>query len=141
MIEHVRDVMTCDPATLSANALLTEACRLMYDRDIGSVCVLSDDGILCGIVTDRDIVVRAIAKDKDPSRTTLGDICSRDLITLSPDDELDDAVAIMRENGVRRLPVETDGGRPLGVVSLGDLATNRDPKSVLGEISARPANH
>lgn len=138
MAKQVREVMTSDPCTLSAESTLLEAAKEMREGDIGSVIVM-DDGSICGIVTDRDIVVRAIAQGMDPAETPLGDICSRELVTLSPDQQVDDAVHLMRENGVRRLPVE-EGGRPVGIVSLGDLAIERDKQSVLGQISAQPAS-
>jgi len=139
MARLVRDVMTSNPVTISSEELITEASRLMKDKDIGSVIVMKPEGGLCGIVTDRDIVVRAVAQGMDPSRTKLGDICSRDVKTVSPVEKLDQAINMMREKGIRRIPVE-EGGKPVGIVSLGDLAMERDEKSVLGQISARPAN-
>jgi CBS domain-containing protein len=80
-----------------------------------------------------------LAEGRDPARTTVGEICSRELTTLGPSDSVHDAVTIMRDKAIRRLPV-VDGGRPVGIVSLGDLAVERDPESVLGGISAAPPN-
>jgi CBS domain-containing protein len=110
----------------------------MRDGNIGDVVVLEEDRIQ-GILTDRDIVVRALADGRDPARTTVGEICSRELTTLSPDDAIGDAERIMRDKAVRRLPV-VEGGRPVGIVSLGDLAVERNPESALGGISAAPPN-
>jgi CBS domain-containing protein len=89
---------------------------------------------VCGIVTDRDIVIRGVAEGRDPSTTALGDVCSRDMTTLSPDDSVSDALRLMKDKAIRRVPV-TDKGRPAGIVTLGDLAMNSDPDSALADIS------
>jgi CBS domain-containing protein len=136
---NIREVMTTDPTTLAVSSSITEAARVMRDEDIGDVIVM-DDGKLCGIVTDRDIVVRALADKRDPASTKLGDICSRDVTTLSPDDEVGDAVKLMTREALRRLPI-VDDGRPVGIVSLGDLAVTHDPESGLADISSAPANN
>jgi CBS domain-containing protein len=139
MQQFVRDVMTEDPVVLPGDSSLNDAARAMRDRGIGAVVVEAADGSICGIVTDRDIVVRALAEDADPEDTTLDEICSRDLITLAADELAERAVAVMRERGIRRILIEDDG-EPVGIVSLGDLARDRDQTSVLAEISSKPAN-
>jgi CBS domain-containing protein len=138
MAQSIREVMTKDPATLPRTASLVEAARLMRQNDMGDVIVMDGDQIW-GIVTDRDIVVRALAEGRDPSSTTLDEICSRHLTMLSPDHTVDDAVRLMREHAIRRLPV-VEGGMPVGIVSIGDLALDRDPNSALADISAAPPN-
>jgi CBS domain-containing protein len=138
MAQLVRDVMTPYPVTLPVTASLVEAALAMRDFDVGIILVL-DNSQVCGIVTDRDIIVRGIASGNYPATVTLGEICSRDLTTLSPTDRLEDAVSLMREKAIRRLPV-VEGGKAVGVVSLGDLAVERDPHSVLSDISAAPPN-
>lgn len=138
MAQSIREVMTKDPVTLSAETPVVEAAGTMRDADIGNVIVLEGDDI-CGIVTDRDITIRAVAERKDVSSTTLGEICSRDVTTLSPDDSVKDAVRIMREKAIRRIPV-VEGGTPIGIVSIGDLAVERDPQSALADISAAQPN-
>jgi len=90
-------------------------------------------------VTDRDVVIRAIAEGKEPFSTALADICSKELSTVSTTDSIDYAVQLMRQKALRRLPV-VENGHPVGMVSLGDLAQNRDPQSALGEISAARPN-
>jgi signal-transduction protein with cAMP-binding, CBS, and nucleotidyltransferase domain len=135
----VREVMTTDPITLSKESSVIDAARLMKDRDIGDVIVVDDDRA-CGIVTDRDLVVRIIAEGRNPASAKIGEFCSEHLETVRPDDEVGKAVAVMRERKIRRLPV-TDGGRPVGVLSLGDLAEERDPESVLASISSSPPNN
>jgi CBS domain-containing protein len=130
--------MTTHPVVLGAQSLLADAARAMRDSDIGEVIVV-EGGNLFGIVTDRDIVVRGIASDKDPSTTRLDEICSRDLATVSSDTPVEDAVRIMRDKAIRRLPV-VEAGKPVGVVSIGDLAVERDPVSTLADISKAPPN-
>jgi CBS domain-containing protein len=134
----IGDVMTSDPRTVDVGDTLVDAARQMRDGDVGSVIVL-ENGQVSGILTDRDIVVRAVAEGRDPGETKVGEICSRDLTTLTPDQSVDDAIRLMREQDVRRLPVVEDG-RPVGIVSLGDLAIEREPDSALADISSAPPN-
>ena len=131
-------VMTKEPVVLESDSLLTDAARMMRDSDIGDVIVI-EGGSVCGIVTDRDIVVRGIAADKDPATTRLGEVCSKDVTTVSSDTPVEEAVRLMRDRAIRRLPV-VDGDRPVGVISLGDLAMERDPSSALADISEAPPN-
>lgn len=138
MAQKLRDVMTDSPRTLDVGATVQEAARAMLDDDIGNVIVVDGDTV-CGIVTDRDIAIRAVAKSKDPAKTRIGDICSTDLTTLSPDDSEEDAVRLMREKALRRLPV-VENGKAVGIVSIGDLALDLDRESALADISAAPAN-
>jgi CBS domain-containing protein len=138
MGQSIRDVMTADPHTVAADATLQDAAREMKGDDIGAVLV-EDDGSVTGILTDRDIVVRAIAEGRDPSSTKVGDVASRDVKTLSPDSSVEDAIKIVREQHVRRIPVVQDG-RPAGIVSIGDLALERDEDSALADISQAPSN-
>jgi CBS domain-containing protein len=138
MTGHLRDIMTQNPVTVQSTDSVVAAARSMRDGNIGDVVVV-ERGQIQGILTDRDIVVRALAEGRDPASTTVGEICTRELTTLSPSDSINDAVTTMREKAIRRLPV-VDGGRPVGIVSLGDLAVERDPESALGGISAAPPN-
>lgn len=124
MARRVHEFMTRRPVTLPLDAPLTEAARLMRDEEVGDVLV-TQDGMLCGLLTDRDIVVRAVADGRDLTATRLAEICSAGLVTVSPDAEADAALRLMRDRSVRRLPVVEDG-RPVGVVSLGDLRSERD---------------
>jgi CBS domain-containing protein len=110
----------------------------MRDNDIGDV-VVEKAGKLCGIVTDRDIVVRAIADGKNLETIDLESICSKDMTSLSPEQNDEDAVRLMREKSIRRLPV-IEKGEVVGIVSLGDLAVLNDPRSVLGHVSAAVGN-
>ena len=138
MARTVKDVMTTDVVACDASTSLADAARLMRDRDIGDVLV-EDGGQLRGIVTDRDIVVRCLAEGGDMSRATLANACSADLATADPEMTLDEAAQIMRDRAVRRLPVVRDG-RAVGIVSIGDLAIERDPDSALADISSAEPN-
>jgi CBS domain-containing protein len=138
MAKTVRDIMTTNPVTLAANAPIVDAARAMRDNDIG-VVVVEQNGQLFGLVTDRDIVVRAVANNSNLSSTTLESICSKDVTSLSPDQSDNDAVQLMRQKAIRRLPV-VQNGKVVGIISLGDLAIEKDERSVLGQVSAAAAN-
>jgi CBS domain-containing protein len=141
MAQSVREVMTENPTVLPANASVQDAALRMRDQDIGDI-IVEKDGALYGMVTDRDVVVRVIAEGKDARTTDLESICSRNLVTLAPEDSVKDASQVMEENAVRRLPV-VEGGRNskvIGIVSLGDIAVEKKPKSALGKISAAAPN-
>lgn len=138
MAQRVGEVMTRKPLALQARTSLVEAAGAMRDHDVGSVLVL-DDTTVRGIVTDRDIVVRAVAEGRDPAATVLAHISSEDPVSVTEDDTVDHAVELMRLHAVRRLPV-VEHGQPVGIVSIGDLAIVRDPTSALGHISAADPN-
>jgi CBS domain-containing protein len=140
MAQSIREVMTSEPISISADAAVVDAAQAMRDSDIGDVLVLDDTEHVCGIVTDRDIAVRLVAERRDPFDTTLGEICSHELVSLAPDDTVEYAVKLMSEKAIRRLPV-VESGRPIGIVSLGDLAVTRDPDSALADISEAPPSN
>jgi CBS domain-containing protein len=130
----VRKLMTPDPITMSSSTPVSDAARRMRDDDIGDVLV-EEDGQLRGIVTDRDITVRVVAEGTAPDQITLGQVCTGELYTVSPDDGLDEAVRILREHAVRRIPV-TEDGTAVGILAIGDLAVILDDDSALADISA-----
>ena len=136
MPQTLRDVMTASPRVIDLTATVQQAAQAMRDDDIGDVLVCDGD-MLKGIVTDRDIAVRAVAQGMDPASTRVAEICTSDVKTLSPDDSLDKAVKLMRSEAIRRVPI-VEGGRPVGVVSLGDVAMERDSGGTLADISAAP---
>ena len=115
----VADVMTPGVESTSSTATLRDAARAMREGDFGSMPVV-DDGQLTGILTDRDIVVRAVAEGLDPA-ARVGDVASRDPVTVEPGEDLDDAMDLMARHRIRRLPVVEDG-RLVGVVSQADVA-------------------
>ncbi|MFW6049732.1 MAG: CBS domain-containing protein [Myxococcota bacterium] len=134
----LREIMHVEPVSLDAETSVIEAAKRMRDDGIGDV-VVTEDGKVCGILTDRDIVVRGVASSGELNDMKIGSLCSRDLATLSPEDETGKAVELMEERAIRRLPV-MEGDRCVGIVSLGDLAITLDRESALGQISAAPAN-
>ncbi len=140
MAESIREVMTSNPATCKISDSARDAARAMSEGDFGAVVVTEDGGSVRGILTDRDIVVRAVAEGKDPASTEVREIFTTEPTTLSPDDSLDEAVEALREAHVRRLPVVEDS-QVVGIVSIGDLAVARDEKSALAEISAAEPNN
>jgi CBS domain-containing protein len=133
MGQTVEEIMTRSTQTVDVGDSIQDAARAMRDSDIGDV-IVTDGGQVAGIVTDRDIVVRAIADGRDAS-TTISDVCTTGVETIEPAASVDDALQKMREHDIRRLPVVQDGS-PVGIVSLGDLAVEREPDSTLADISA-----
>lgn len=140
MAKKIRDLMTRGPIVLEETSTAMEAAMRMKEHDIGDVLVRGTDGNLRGIVTDRDLVVRCLAeKGGDAPGMTLAALCSSDVATLGANASIEDAVSLMEKRAVRRLPI-VDGAEVIGIVSLGDLARERDPQSALGQISSAPAS-
>lgn len=135
----VGEFMTARPFTMDAGSTLCDAARQMRDADIGDI-IVTNGGEVRGILTDRDIAVRAIAAEMDPNTTTLNQILTEDVVMVSPHDDAVAAAELMRTYSVRRLPV-VDDGRLVGVVSIGDLAVEWEPDSVLADISTDEPNN
>ena len=123
MTGSIRDVMTTDPRSLDGDASVVEAARLMRDEDAGIVPVVEGERLV-GTVTDRDIAVRVVAEGKAPESVTVGEIASRDLVTIDPQQELSEALRLMARHQVRRLPVVEEDGRLVGIVAQADIARN-----------------
>lgn len=138
MTEAVRDVMTGPPRSVSPRTPVTEVARYMRDEDIGAVLV-TERGRLRGVVTDRDLVVRVMCHGGNIDQVTAEQACSDVLVTVSPDDDLDRAIGLMRQRAVRRIPV-VDDGLPVGIVTLGDIAVENEPDSVLSAITNAAPN-
>jgi CBS domain-containing protein len=135
----VRDVMTKDPVALSSDSSVTEAAKAMKDFRIGSVVVMDNDKPY-GIVTDRDITVRAVATGSDPAKTTLAEICSHDLAAVRPDQSVEDAIQVMKSHDVKRVVVMTDS-KLEGIVSLGDLASRGVDEDLQDDLSRAEPNN
>ncbi|MFI6851430.1 CBS domain-containing protein [Streptomyces sp. NPDC050416] len=133
MAELVKDVMTPGVVAVRPDASLVEAAQLMRTQNIGDV-VVADGQDVIGVLTDRDITVRAVADGADPMTVSAQSVCTPDPVTVTPDERVATAAALMREHAVRRLPV-VENGLPVGMVSLGDLAEAEDPASALADIS------
>jgi CBS domain-containing protein len=136
MAKTISEVMTSEPVTVDGSTSISQVAHIMREHDIGDVLVTDDKGVY-GVVTDRDIVVRAVTTDGNPANMKVGDICSRELVAVNVDDGIDQAVQLMREHALRRLPVLRDQ-QLVGVVSIGDLAVDQDRRSALADISAAP---
>ncbi|MEU4677246.1 CBS domain-containing protein [Micromonospora sp. NPDC023737] len=131
---RVSDVMTRRVVYLPAETTLDEAATVMREADIGDV-VVTDGASLAGMLTDRDIVVRAVAERANPSSTTIGSITTREVVMIEQHATAGEAAALMRERGLRRVLVCDSDRKVVGIVSLGDLAMQLDPQSALSEIS------
>jgi CBS domain-containing protein len=121
----IRDVMTSSPRSIEPSTSIQDAARLMRDENVGPLPIV-ENGSVTGIVTDRDIVVQVVAEGKDASSTTAGEIASRDLVTVDPEQPLDEALRLMAKHQVRRLPVCEEDGRLVGIVAQADIALQSD---------------
>jgi CBS domain-containing protein len=137
MTQGIRDVMTANPSSLGSGSNVIEAARLMRDVDAGIIPVVEGDKLI-GTVTDRDIAIRVVAEGKDPEKTTVGEIASRDLVTIDPQQDLDEALRLMARHQVRRLPVVEEDGKLVGIVAQKDIAqhaTDEQTGDVVEDIS------
>ena len=139
MAKTVADVMTKNPVALSADSSVVEAAKAMSDFRIGTIVVTEMDKP-CGIVTDRDITVKAVATGGDPSTMKLADICSRDLAAVRPDQPVDDVIQVMKAHDVKRVVVMSDS-KLQGIVSIGDLASRSMDGDVEDDISRAEPNN
>ena len=128
MAKSVRDVMTPSVRTVSPTQSLVEAAEVMKGEDVGSVPVV-EEGRLTGILTDRDIVTRAVAERRDPQSVLVNEVASRELVTVEPEHELDEALALMARHQVRRLPV-VEEGQLVGMLAQADVALEAKEKQV-----------
>ena len=125
MGQSIREVMTPNPSTVEPDGNVVEAARIMKQEDAGVVPV-TENGRLTGMVTDRDIAIRVVAEGKDPQSTTVREVASTDLVTIDPQQDLDEALRLMAKHKVRRLPVVEEDGRLVGVVAQADVAREGD---------------
>ena len=139
MAQSIREVMTENPETVSGDTTVCDAAKLMRDKDFGGV-LCADGEEIKGFLTDRDIAVRVVAEGKDPTSTTVSEVATTELHTLSPDDSVEDAIELVRRHAIRRVPV-VEGAKPVGIVSIGDLAVERDKDSALADISGASQNN
>lgn len=128
MAQRVRDRMAGVPMTVEAQESVTSVARLMRDEGVDAVLVMDRDR-LRGLVTDRDLVVRALADGADPERTAVTQTVDEDLVAVSADEEVDQVITVMRDHSVRRVPVVDGDGKPIGSVCLSDLAVEEDQES------------
>ena len=131
MAKSVRDSMTEKPHSIGASASAVEAARLMREEDIGSLPVTDDEQLL-GMITDRDITTRVVSETTDPKTTSVGDVCSRDVISVEDDKDHEEALALMARHQVRRLPV-VENDRLVGIVAQADIARTENEQKT-GEL-------
>jgi CBS domain-containing protein len=133
----VQELMTSNPKTIESSATVVAAAKLMRDEDTGIIPIVEGDRLV-GTITDRDIAIRVVAEGKDPQATTVGEIASRDLITVDPQQDLDEALRLMAQHQVRRLPVVEEDGKLVGILAQADVAreaTAEQTGRVVEEIS------
>jgi CBS domain-containing protein len=137
MGKDIREVMTSNPRTIEADKLVADAAKLMRDEDVGLAPVVEGDRLV-GTLTDRDIAIRVVAEGKDPASTMVREVASAEVVTVTPKQDLDEALRLMAEHQIRRVPVVEDDGRLVGVVAQADVARQADERQtgeLVGEIS------
>jgi CBS domain-containing protein len=134
MGKSISDLMTPNPRTLESASTVVEAARVMRDADAGSVPIVEGDRLV-GMITDRDIAIRVVAEGKSPESTTVMEIASRELVTIDPQQDLDEALRLMARHQVRRLPVVEEDGRLVGIVAQADIAQHAKDKQT-GDVVA-----
>jgi CBS domain-containing protein len=137
MGKDIREVMTSNPRTIEADKPVADAAKLMRDEDVGLAPVVDGDRLV-GTLTDRDIAIRVVAEEKDPASTPVREVASTDVVTVDPEQDLDDALSLMAQHQVRRVPVVEQDGRLVGVVAQADVARQSDEQQtgeLVGHIS------
>ena len=125
MGQIIKDVMTSDPCTIDADKSVAYAAKMMRDEDVGLAPIVEGDKLI-GMLTDRDIAIRVVADGRDPDQVTVGEVASKQVVTIDPQQELDEALRVMAKHQVRRLPVVEEDGRLVGVVAQADVAREGD---------------
>jgi CBS domain-containing protein len=135
MGKGIREVMTSNPCTIDADKPISYAAKMMRDEDVGLAPVVEGDRLV-GTLTDRDIAIRVVAEGRDPDSTKAKDVASTNVVTVDPEQNLDEALRLMAEHQVRRLPVVEEDGRVVGVVAQADVARLADDRTT-GEVVER----
>ena len=139
-IRPVTEVMSSGIESVPGDTTLVDGAKRMAKAGIGDVLVVDASGSLRGIVTDRDIALRVVAEGQDPRNIRVGDVMST-AVSVATTASIDEATNLMRQRDIRRVPVVDAAGRPVGIVSLGDVSTSRKAPAVLADISAAPPNN
>jgi CBS domain-containing protein len=132
MAQTIRDLMTSNPSTIEPDKTVADAAKLMRDEDVGLIPIVEGEK-LAGTITDRDIAIRVVAEGKDPQSSTVRDVMTSRLVTVDPDQDLDEALRLMAEHQVRRLPVVEEDGKLVGIVSQADIAKHTSDEQT-GEV-------
>jgi CBS domain-containing protein len=135
--QQIRDLMTDNPCSIDAEKPVAYAAKMMRDEDVGLAPIVQGDRLV-GTLTDRDIAIRVVAEGRDPESTTVREVASTDLVTIDPEQSLDEALRLMAQHQVRRLPVVEEDGRLVGVLAQADIARqgkDRETGQVVEQIS------
>ena len=132
MGKAIRELMTSNPRTIEADKPVADAAKLMRDEDVGLAPIVEGDRLV-GTLTDRDIAIRVVAEGKDPASTPVREVASTDVVTVDPEQDLDEALNLMAQHQVRRIPVVEQDGRLVGVVAQADVARKADERQT-GEL-------
>jgi CBS domain-containing protein len=124
--KSIKDAMTSNPCSIDAEKPVSYAAKMMRDEDVGLAPIVEGDRLV-GTLTDRDIATRVVAEGRDPESTTAGEVASRDVVTIEPESNLDEALRLMAQHQVRRLPVVENDGRLVGVLAQADVAQHAEP--------------
>ena len=127
MPQNIRDVMTSNPCTIDAEKSVAYAAKMMREEDVGLAPIVEGDKLI-GMLTDRDIAIRVVAEGRIPDQVTVREVASKQVVTIDPQQDLDEALRIMAKHQVRRLPVVEEDGRLVGVVAQADVAREGDDK-------------
>ena len=130
--ERVRDIMTSNPETCRPSDLIRDVARIMADRDTGVVPVIDDSRKIIGLITDRDIVVRLVAEGKDPAKAHVNDAMTKSIRSVKEDTPLDEVTRLMSSAQIRRVPVVNQRDEIIGIVSVGDIATETGDRGKVG---------
>jgi CBS domain-containing protein len=139
MGKNILEVMTSNPCAIEADRSVSYAAKMMKQEDVG-VAPIVESGRLVGMLTDRDIAVRVVAEGKDPDSVNVRDVASSNVVSIDPQQDLDDALMLMARHQIRRLPVVEDDGRLVGVIAQADVAQEANAKKtdeMVEEISKR----
>jgi CBS domain-containing protein len=132
MAKSIRDLMTSNPCSIDADKPVSYAAKMMRDEDVGLAPIVEGEKLI-GTLTDRDIAIRVVAEGKDPESTTVREVASTRLVTLDPEQDLDEALRLMAKNQVRRLPVVEEDGKLVGIVAQADVARHTSDEQT-GEV-------
>jgi CBS domain-containing protein len=127
MGHSIKNVMTSNPCTIDAEKSVAYAAKMMKEEDVGLAPIVEGDKLI-GMLTDRDIAIRVVAEGRNPDQTKVRDVASKQVVTIDPQQELDEALRIMAKHQVRRLPVVEEDGKLVGVVAQADIAREGDDK-------------
>jgi CBS domain-containing protein len=134
---QIKELMTVKPRTVKQGDSIVDAAKLMKGEDTG-VAPIVDGDRLVGVITDRDIAIRVVAEGRDPQSTKVEDVASQNLVTIDPQQDLDEALRLMAQHQVRRLPVVEEDGKLVGIIAQADVARHADAErtgEVVEEIS------